>query len=493
MAVDKTIYGKDSIESLDPRSHVRLRPGMYVGNTSNPNHLLVEIFSNSLDEYNIGHGDTIYVNIEEDGHVEVSDNGQGFPIDQIRDDGESVLQASFDVMNTSGKFSEDGVYSGSSLGLNGEGSKLSNFLSKEFIVTSWNNGKQESVSFKDGIMTDRSVKKSDKANSGTTIRYLPDAQFFDTDKTDIKFFTRFFNNVTCLCNGLTVVFNGNSISHKSISDMIDINMSKQCVEIVDDRFVLSSDTFSCAMTFTSNQSQEIFPYVNYGITSIGPHITAIKSTITRCLNKFARENGYLKDKDKNLDGASVQEGMIFVCNIISKNVSYVAQVKSEIASLDMSFVSSLGKALEIWLDSNPVEAGKIVEKAIVARKASEAAKRARAAVKNKSTKTSNIKMPTSLVDCYCKDRMNAELFICEGKSAQGGLVAARDSTTQAVYGVRGKMLSVLKTNPENIIKNQEINNLLQALGLSYDVKTCKCVYDKKKLRYGKIIAAADAK
>lgn len=155
-------YKKDSIESLDARDHVRLRPGMYAGNTSNPNHLLIEIFSNALDEYNIGHGNQIDVYINNltgtyPGRCQVDDCAQGFPINEMREDGKTVLEAAFSVINTSGKFREDGVYEGSSLGLNGIGGKLTNFLSKEFEVLSWQKGKYEHIWFKDGIFQKREL------------------------------------------------------------------------------------------------------------------------------------------------------------------------------------------------------------------------------------------------------------------------------------------------------------------------------------------------
>ena len=211
------------------------------------------------------------------------------------------------------------------------------------------------------------------------------------------------------------------------------------------------------------------------------------------MNAWARENNLLKEKEKNLDGASLQEGLLLVCNIISKGVSYDAQTKGKIVRMDTSSLDSFGEELEVWLDNHPQDAKSIIEKSLIARKASEAAKKAREAVKSKAKNKDKVfKLPTTLADCWTKDRQKAELFIAEGKSAMSGLVAGRDSEFQAAYGVRGKMLSIRKVAPGNILKNQEINNIIQALGLDYDPKTAKCVYDKDKLRYGKIIAAADA-
>jgi len=485
-------YTEDSIQSLTPREHVRKRPSMYCGDTSTPNQLMLELFSNALDEHNIGHGNVIEVSIDDKtGVCSIQDYAQGFLVNQKRDDGKTVFQAAFDTMNTSGKYTDDGVYEGSSLGLNGLGSKLVTFLSKCLKARTVCDGKYEQIEFKDGIITGHN-SGIDKGHSGTYVEYLPDGQFFGTDKTSIAHFKKFFNDITCICPTLKVVLNGVEIAHDSIEDMLDEKRGND-TEIVSNHFVMNEDNIRLAMTFTSSSQSKIVSYVNYGLTSSGPHITGIKSTLTRVFNSWARVNNLLKDKEKNLDGAAIQEGLILVCNIDSKGVKYNAQVKDDIIDVDTSFTSTLGEQLEVWLDNNPTDAKAILEKAIVAKRAAEAAKKARAAVKNNKKRGNNfLKMPTSLSDCWSKDRSICELYLTEGRSASSNMVAGRDSKFQAVYGVRGKMLSVLKAKPETIIKNQEINNLIQALGLEFDPKTAKCKYDKKSLRYGKIITATDA-
>jgi len=495
------LYKEDSIESLSPREHVRLRPGMYIGDTSDPTHLTVEILGNAIDEFNIGHGNQISVSISPDGTVFIEDWAQGFPINVMREDGETVLQASFDVMNTSGKYKEDGVYEGTAIGLNGIGSKATNFLSDYLLVISENsNGDSEKISFKKGIFEERKIGKNLLGHQGTYVTFLPDATIFNNPITNIKKIENFCDDITCLCPGLTIIVNDTTFVHQNgIQDLLSKHLGKD-IEILSNPLIIQEkkdkQSLSLAMSYTSRGSSTLIPYVNCGITSSGPHITSMKSTITRVLNKWAKEQGILKAKDKNLDGSSLQEGMVLVCNITAEGVAYDAQVKTTITKIDTSFISStLGTQLEIWLDNNPADGRIIIEKALVARKAAEAAKKARERVKAKATtpvKAKAIQLPTTLTDCWSKDRTQCELFVCEGKSAAAGLVAGRDSETQAIYGVRGKMLSVLKTAVSNIYKNQEINNLVQALGLDVDEKTCKLVYDEKKLRYGKIIAAADA-
>lgn len=501
--MDKNLYTDSSIESLAPREHVRLRPGVYAGDTSNPNHLLLEVFSNALDEYNIGHGDLIEVNINSDnGDVEVIDAGQGFPINVKRDDGATVLTAAFCIMNTSGKFSNDGVYEGSSLGLNGMGAKIVTFLSSKFEVCSWQKGQYEHLWFKDGIFGKKECGKwEDKENpSGTQVKYTPDPQFFDTGITDKKYFENFFHDMTCLCPGLTIRLNNENIKHNGINELIDRKLNDE-IEIIDNRLIIehkdNNGKFDLALSFCGNSGSKIISYVNYGLTTIGPHITSIKSTITRVFNNWAKEQGLLKAKDKNLDGNSIQEGMLLVCNIVTKNVAYNAQVKTTVTKIDSSFATTaLAKELEFWLDSNPTDAKAIIEKALVARKAAEAAKKAREAVKNKAAqpkkkKMTFLDMPSKLADCHSRDRSICELYVTEGDSASGGAKLIRDAKFQAIMGLRGKILNCLTATPTQIHKNQEVMNIIQALGLEWNSKGDKVIYDSSKLRYDKFIIAAD--
>lgn len=489
-------YTEDSIETLDARSHVRLRSGMYIGSNATPNQLLLEIFSNALDEHNVGHGKIISVGIFDDGHCFVEDQAQGFLVNSTRADGKTVLEASFSIINTSGKFKDDGVYEGSSLGLNGVGGKLTNFLSSWMTVTTHRDGQYEKIWFKDGLFEKREVGEWKDKTSGTYVQWQPDPQFFQSGTTDLKYFENFFSDICCMCPELRIELysdnNNTTIQKNGINDFVSSRLGKS-VEIIDNRFILEEEDFSLGLTFTSNSDNKLIAYVNYGLSESGPHITSMKSSITRILNSWARENGLLKEKEKNLDGNAIQEGMLLICNIVSTGVTYNSQTKEKIVSLDSNFIDIFNKHFELWLDSHSDDAKVIIEKAIVARRAAEAAKKAREAVKNKASKKDKVfKLPTTLTDCWSRNRKKAELFITEGRSAASGLVAGRNSEFQAVYGVRGKMLSVLKTKQENIIKNQEINNLIQALGLDYNPKTAKCIYDADKLRYGKIIAAADA-
>ena len=484
----KNDYTKESIQSLTPREHVRKRPSMYCGDTSTPNQLMMELFSNALDEHNIGHGDIIDVLIDRSGLCRIEDFAQGFLVDEMREDGKTVFQAAFDTMNTSGKYTDDGVYEGSSLGLNGIGTKLVTYLSKNVVAETVREGKWECNSFSDGVCySHQSGNAKETAHTGTTVTYLPDEQFFDTDKTSVLFFKKFFNDITCICPTLTVFLNGEKISHNSIEDMLDEKRGKD-IEIVGNHFVMNTDKINLAMTFTSGSQAKIIPYVNYGITSSGPHITGIKSTLTRVFNNWAKENNLLTAKDKNLDGAAIQEGIILVCNINSKGVKYNAQVKDDIIDMDTSFTTALGQQLEVWLDSNPEDAKAILEKAILARKASEAAKRARAAVKNNKKRGNKVKIlnPDKLKDAEFLGQ-DSTLLVVEGLSAGASMCVAREIDKYGILMLRGKLINALANKDDRLLKNEEIQLLFKALGIRpYED------YEETSLRYGRIGICVDS-
>lgn len=504
---DKTLYSEDSIESLSPLEFTRKRPGVYAGSVEYSTQLVVELFSNALDEHNLGHGNLIEINYKPDSNeIQVKDNAQGFPVDVWRDDGKTVLQASFDTLNTSGKYSEDGVYGASALGLNGIGGKICTYLSHYLVVeTQDGSGRGERVFFEEGVFQKREIFDADE-KTGTLISFQPSEEFFTHPEPDIKALCKLFDDTCGLCPNLNIRFymDGKDFqNYRHPEGLVSLvgNIVGKDIPIVSSplHFQTEQDKYSldCGLSYTSKSGNDIVAYVNYGLTDQGPHITALKSAITRVMNKWAREKGLLKEKEANIDGASLQEGLVLVFNLVAPNISYDAQTKSRIVSNDfVSFLTdSFSTQLELWLDTNPQDGQNIIEKALIARKAAEAAKKAREAVKQKANAKQDkvFKMPTKLTDCWTKDRSKAELLIAEGLSAASGLVAARDSEFQAVYGVRGKMLSILKTTPDKIMKNQEINNLVVALGLDYSPATGKMVYDKSKLRYDKIIACADAK
>ena len=496
-------YTKDSIESLSPREFTRLRPGVYCGSTLYSTQLLVEIISNSIDEFNLGNGHEIDVTIDKD-TVTVQDYGQGFIPNSFRDDGKTILEAAFSVLNTSGKYRDDGVYEGTSLGSFGIGSKLCTYLSKWLTVTTTRDGLSETIHFKDGLFESRQVEETPYKRNGTTVSWQPDGQFFTHSEVEIEKVKNLFKTISCLCRGLhillTIVDTNETINYYSnngLNNLVDDAVKDK--EIIKNRFVINNykdgkNKMDVVLTYTSDYSSSIVPYVNTGLTETGPHITQMKTALTRELNKFFREKKWLKEKDENLSGDDCQEGLYLVFNITTSGVGYDAQVKSRITKIEMKpFLSEFSKRFEEWLNSNEKEIKQIADKALNARKAREAARKAREAVRNKGEKkTRFLNLPTKLVDAWSKDRAKCELLICEGDSAAAGLIEARDSETQAVFPIRGKILSVLKSTDEKIWSNQEIVNIIKALGLDINPKTRRPIWDADKLRYGSVILCTDA-
>lgn len=501
---NKNLYDKDSIQSLSPLEFTRLRPGVYVGSTEYSTQLLIEIVSNAVDEYCAGHGDTIKVTIKKDNTIIVEDNGQGFIPNLMNKDGKSILEISFSVLNTSGKYTDEGVYEGVALGLNGIGSKLATYLSHWLEVMSWRDGKYEHIWFKEGIFQKREVGKWDNTHnpSGTLVQWKPSEEFFTNVEVDLNVITKLFKVLVCLCQGLTIIFEQEGkdtqrfYSSAGLSDFVDENTKDK--EILKNRLNINYENgknkLNLVLTYTDNYSSSIVPYVNTGLTDNGPHITQFKTILTREMNKFFREKGWLKEKDSNLSGDDCQEGLYAVFNITTQGVSYDAQTKTRIVKLDMSpFNSVIADELRTWFAANEKELKVIADKAINARKAREAAKKARDAVREPQKKKDKVlKFDSKLADCSSKDRTKCEIYITEGDSASGNLKMARDNEYQAIMPIRGKILNVRKASLDKIQKNAEIMTMIEAFGLSVDKTSMKLTYKPEDLRYDKIIIESDA-
>ena len=494
------LYDEKSIESLSPLEFTRLRPGVYAGDTTYSTQLLVEIFSNAVDEYRLGHGNQIDVIIDKD-EITVKDYGQGFIPNSVREDGKTILEAAFSVLNTSGKYREDGTYEGTSLGSFGIGSKITTFLSHWLVVETHRDGKYEKVTFKEGVFENRYTGPYTKG-TGTWVTWQPSEEFFKNTTVEIGTIRALFKTVACLCPGLTINldFNGINTTYHSqygLNDLVDdaicdkeIIKNRLSVNSVDNKYKLD-----LVMTYTSNYSSTIVPYVNTGLTETGPHITQLKTALTREMNKFFREKKWLKEKDENLTGDDIQEGMYMVFNYTAPSVSYDAQVKSRITAIDTKpAVAAFVEALNIWLETNEKEIKGIADKAINARKAREAAKKAREAIRGAGPKEKKavLKLPSKLTDCWSKEREKCEIFIVEGDSAGGGMKDARDNEFQAILPVRGKILNCQKAALDKMMANAEVRDMIKAFGLDLDVKTGKVAWDPSKLRYSKIIISADA-
>jgi len=501
---DKKLYTKDSIESLSPLEFTRLKPGVYAGDTTYSTQLLVEIVSNAVDEFRLGHGNLIEVNIDEGNNViSVMDHGQGFLPNEMREDGTSVLEAAFSILNTSGKYREDGTYEGTSLGSFGIGSKITTYLSHWLKVLTWRDGKSESVEFQEGVFKERTTPSLPESygKSGTFVVWSPSEQFFTHTGVENKKVRDLLNTISCLCPGLRIILQDEQgkteyYSEHGLNDLVDEAVKGK--EIITNRFNMQysegKEKLDMVLTYTSNYSLTLVPYVNTGLTEKGPHITQVKTIITREFNKFFRDKKWLKDKDENLTGDDIQEGMYIVFNMTAPNVAYDAQVKSTVTKLDMSnFASIIAVNLQYWLASNEKEIKTIFDKAAAARKAREAAKNARERVRETNKKKEKVlKFDSKLADCFSKDRSKCEIYITEGDSASGNLKTARDNEFQAVMPVRGKILNTQKATLDKIQKNAEIMTMIEAFGLTIDVKNMKVTYEPEDLRYGKIIIMSDA-
>ena len=507
MIKDKTLYTENSIESLDPLTFTRLKPGVYCGDTTDSTQLLVEIFSNAVDEFRLGHGNKIEVEIN-GSECKIRDYGQGFIPNSFREDGKTILEAAFSVLNTSGKYREDGTYEGTSLGSFGIGSKITTFLSHWLDVITYRDGYWEEVYFiegktdyHDGGKINPTDMKIDVNTTGTIVKWQPSEEFFTYPEVNINEVKSLFKTISCLCPGLTIELNNNGekttyFSQNGINDLVDESVKGK--ELIDNRFNLKYENgknkIDMVMTYTSNYSMNIVPYVNTGLTSVGPHITQIKALLTREFNRFFKEKKWIKESDGNLSGEDIQEGLYIVFNITAPNVAYDAQVKTRITKLEMTpYTAAIAEELRVWFAVNEKEIKMIADKARMAKKAREAAAKAREKIREKQAKKEKaLKFESKLADCNSKNRSKCEVYITEGDSASGNLKVARDNEFQAVLPVRGKILNTHKAGIDKVQKNAEIMTMIDAFGLDIDTKTMKVTYDANKLRYGKIIILSDA-
>lgn len=412
---ENNLYDKDSIQSLAPREFIRLRPSMYLGSTEYSSQLLFEILANSIDEHNIGHGNKIIVNYNNELFT-VQDFAQGILVNSFREDGKSILESVFSVFNTSGKYT-DKIYGSISTGLNGCGSKCVCFLSDFLTVETRRDGQFEKIDFKDGIFQSRQVGKT-KEHNGTIVSWKPSKQFFTHIEVEDEKIEAFVKSAVCLCPGLEIIVNNKSyFSNNGISDLLpDIDF------IVKNNLTINwsegKKHLDLAMNYSSDYNTLILPYVNTAETISGNHITQFKAIITREINKFFKEKKWLKEKDENLSASDIQEGLKLVFHIKVPDVGYDGQLKNKISKIDISsFTPIFTESLQNWLNQNEKDIKQIADKAINSRKAREAARKARDAVRNKTDKkTKALKFDTKLTDAYeKKHRELCELYITEGK------------------------------------------------------------------------------
>jgi topoisomerase-4 subunit B len=492
---NKNTYTEDSIQSLSPLEFTRLRPGVYCGSTEYSTQLLIEIVSNAVDEYKAGHGNKIVITINKDNSITVEDNGQGFIPNSMREDGKTILEASFSVLNTSGKYSEDGVYEGTALGLNGIGSKLCVYLSHNADVLSWRDGSFEHVWFNEGVFEKRKTGAwTDKEKkSGTIVSWNPSEEFFNHVEVDMAAIKKLLRVIACLCPGLTIQLNDETFySKRGLMDLVD--EAVKGTEIISNRLSIhdaqNKNKIDLVLTYTDSYSSTIVPYVNTGLTDNGPHITQIKTILTREMNRFFREKKWLKEKDENLTGEDCQEGMYLVFNITAPGVSYDAQTKSRIVKLDMvPFNTVIVNEVRNWLTQNEKSVKLLADKALNARKAREAARKAREAARQPKEKGLKAKLALSnkFTDCISKNPKERNLLLVEGQSAAASAVEARNVKTDCIYQLRGKIISPLKTEVSKILQNQEMSDIVKVIGAGFGKD-----FDISKMNFDKIVITSDA-
>lgn len=495
-----TEYNEKSIKTLEPMEHIRKHPGMYLGSKDSAGLLqcVKECISNSIDEFLNGSGSEVKIITLSNGGISIEDNGRGIPHGKHLS-GCSNLQACVGIINTGGKFdnaNESGY--NTSGGQHGVGVKAVNAVSNKFIAKTRREGLEETVEFSKGNFINYSSNKIDKNITGTYIEFYPDPEVMETTEFDLDAIKNMVREFSFLCKGLTFYINNEQFySVNGLADYLDyLNQGKETLtrpiffEKADGKFQLE-----VAIGYNNSYSSNIKLYTNNIPQRSGTHLTGFKTAWTSNLNAFARENKILKDKDENMTGSDYDEGMILILNFKMIDPVFKGQAKEELSSSEgrtycQRLTTEAFKELSI---SYKKDLTAIITKAISAKKAREAAKKAKEAVRGKETKKKKaLKFDSKLADCYSKDRVKCELYVVEGDSASGNLKTARNNEFQAVLPIRGKLLNCQKAALSQIQKNAEIMTMIDAFGLTIDPKNMKITYNPNDLRYGKIIIMSDA-
>ena len=479
---------------------------MYIGSKDAKGllHCVKEILSNSIDEYLNGAGSTIIVEMLKNNGIRITDDGRGIPHGK-HSSGCSTLQACFGIANTGGKFDNATGQTGynTSGGEHGTGGKAVNALSKKMIVTTSREGLKETVEFSKGQFISHNEEKIDPNITGTSVEFYPDPTVLETIIFDVAAIRAMIQEFSFLCKGLKFIFvtdDGRAKEFYSEHGLFDfmtyLNKDKNLItspiyfEQEEDKFKLE-----VAIAYNSSYSSTVKLYTNNIPQEKGTHLTGFKTAWTAGLNTFARENKLLKEKETNLTGSDYEEGMVLILNFKMIDPVFKGQNKEELSSSEgRTYVQKLtSAAMKELFFTNKKDLKTIIDKALNARKARAAAKKARDAVREpKGKKDKLLNLPTKLVDAWSTKRNTCELLIVEGDSAAAGLIGARDSEYQAVFPIRGKLINLYKNTSDKVFSNQEVINIIKAIGLEMDNKSHKLVYDASKLRYGKIILAADA-
>ena len=500
--VNTAEYGVNQIKTLEGIEAIRLRAGMYIGSVGpdGVQHITLEIISNSVDEYLNGHCTSCKIGVLDDGTIIVRDNGRGVPFGKAEDGSETLVNI-YTKLHTGAKFDSDGKTGyNTSGGMNGVGAKATNALSETFTVMSRRDGKMASAKFARGELVEYKEIKDTMSGTGTAILFKPDATIFKEGTTlEYAPLRKQLQELAYLSPGL--VFELEYLdkpveiitSQNGIKDYIkDLNSGKNVLtsvfytETLEDRVGVK-----LAMQYNDNYTDTYRLYTNSIPNSAGTHLTGFRTALTQTVNKYARDNKILKEKDANLTGEELKEGLVLVLSFIMPDPVFSGQTKDVLSSSEARTIVQrlVSKEIETWLNNNKDDAKTIIDKALLARAAREKAKKAKETVRKQDAKK-RVVMPDVLADASSKERHKCEVFIVEGKSAAGSTKEARNRNTQAVFQLRGKPLNVLKCDLHKALQNKEISGMVDAFGL--EVKDNKIIVDEAKLRYGKFIITADA-
>jgi len=496
------------LEGLDP---VRKRPGMYIGSTgpTGLHHLVWEVVDNSVDEAMAGYCDRIDITLLADGGCRVVDNGRGIPTDINPQHKISGVEIALTKLHGGGKFGGEGYkVSG---GLHGVGVSVVNALSRRLVVEVDRNGKRHTMSFADGGKPQGKLKVTGDAprngrsgpRRGTTVTFWPDDTVFETVEFSARTILERLQMMAFLNKGLEIRLHDERPGHdtepvtfKYAGGIVDfvkhVNKTKESLFSKVGYYADRDATSEVEVAFqwnTGYNTDGIHSFAN-GINTVegGTHVEGFKAALTAAVNKYARAKNQLKEKDPNLAGEDIREGITAIVSVRLRDPQFEGQTKAKLGNTSIKTLvqRATNEKLGDWLEENPTEANKIVRKGIAAAQARDAAKKARNLVRSKSL-LDGAGMPDKLKDCSSKNREERELFIVEGDSAGGSAVQGRDPATQAILPIRGKILNVERARIDRMLKNAEIQTLISAIGAGLGDE-----FDLDKRRYDKICILADA-
>jgi len=496
-------YDASNIRVLEGLEAVRLRPGMYIGTTSQRglHHLVYEIVDNSVDESLAGYCTEIKVTIHDDESVTVEDNGRGIPVDIKPDSGKSALEIVHTVLHAGGKFG-DGGYKVSG-GLHGVGASVVNALSEKMTVEVSRQGWVHKQTYLRGEPNTGVEKTKETDKTGTKTRFWPDPEIFrETTIYDREVISTRLQETAFLNKGLKIVFydeksQTEKIFHYEggIASYVDyLNQNKTCLfetPVYADK-TIDGVRVEVSFQYTDAYTENILCFANNINTHHGgTHLTGFRNAITRVINDYARKNNFLKSNDQNLVGDDVREGLTAVISVKVPEPQFEGQTKEKLGNSEVQPIvqNIVGEAYQEWLEFNPKSAKTLIEKTLQAQRAREAARKARELTRRKSA-LENSTLPGKLADCSSREPEKCELYIVEGDSAGGSAKQGRNRMFQAILPLRGKILNVERARIDKIYNNNEIQSLIQAIGTSISRNADEI--DMEKLRYHKIIIMTDA-